>query len=212
MIDIKQLTSAIESILFCADEPLSVERISEITEQESQTIEDILSQIKNDYEKENRGFILRQVGGGYRLFTNPANDSYIQKFVLTGDIRKLTNAALETLAIVAYKQPATRAEVNYIRGVNSEGSLNTLIQRGLVREAGRRKVPGNPIIYSTTKKFLEAAGLQDIKDLPSLKDFAPDEETKEKIKESLKSHSADVVKVSSTDNDSPDAEPQTPNE
>jgi segregation and condensation protein B len=185
MIELTQLRSVIESLLFCADAPLSVEKICELTEQEVQTIEDILSQMEKDYLQENRGFVLKQTGGGWRLFTNPHNDTYVQKFVLTGDMRKLTNAALETLAIVAYKQPVTRAEVNYIRGVNSEGSLNTLIQRGLVKESGRRKIPGNPIIYSTTKKFLESASLNSIKDLPNLKDFAPDVETKEKIEQSL---------------------------
>lgn len=186
MIELKQLRSAIESILFCADDSLSTEKISEITEQESVVVEDVLNQIQKAYLDESRGFVLRQVGEGWRFFTNPANDEYVKRLVLAGDLRKLTNAALETLAIVAYKQPVTRAEVSYIRGVSSEGSLNTLIQRGLVKESGRRKVPGNPIIYSTTSKFLEVSGLVLIKDLPSLKDFAPDEETKEKIRQSLK--------------------------
>jgi len=185
LIDLAQLRSIIESLLFVADEPITAEKIAQLVEEDKKSILDVLNSLKEEYEKDERGFQLRQVAGGFRLYTNSKNAVYVEHLVLSSDFRRLTQAALETLAIIVYKQPATRAYVSEIRGVNAEGSIATLLNRGLIKESGRAKTPGNPILYVTTKKFLEQLGLNNLKDLPPIEQFAPDEDTKQQIQKSF---------------------------
>ncbi|MBR2521520.1 MAG: SMC-Scp complex subunit ScpB, partial [Coriobacteriales bacterium] len=128
---------------------------------------------------------LREVAGGWRLYTHPAYHDIVEKYVLSWDTQKLSQAALEALAVIAYNQPATRAMVSSIRGVNSDGVIASLVEKGLVREAGRDTTPGQPILYATTKTFLEKFGLKSLTQLPMLEDFAPNEETRELIRERL---------------------------
>jgi segregation and condensation protein B len=141
-----------------------------------------------EYADANRGFQLREVAGGWRLYSHPAYHELIEKYVLSWDTRRLSQAALETLAIIAYGQPITRQGISSIRGVNSDSSVNSLIDKGLVRESGTADAPGYPMTYSTTRTFLEKFGLRDTGDLPDLEGFAPDEETSQLLREGLSMH------------------------
>lgn len=183
----EDLRGIIESLLFVANEPLTVERLAELTEAEESAIRNTLAEIEEEYRKQNRGFQLKEISGGYRLYTHPGYAEYVEKLVLTSDYRRLTQAALETLAIIAYKQPITRAEISAIRGVNVDAVLYSLQDKGLIREIGREKTPGQPILYGTTEVFLEKFGLTDISQLPPLEQFQPDEATKERIRVNLTS-------------------------
>lgn len=186
-IEKEELRNIIESLLFVSDEAVSLKKFAEILGVSVVEVEEILKNLKDTYQEENRGFQLREVAGGYRLFTHPANASFIEKFVVASDFRKLTQAALETLAIIAYKQPVTKSEISAIRGVNIDTVLNSLIEKDLVKEVGRESVPGQPILYGTTKAFLEALGFKSLDDLPPLEEFEPDEETRRQLELKLTS-------------------------
>lgn len=183
----REVRSIVESLLFAADKPLSLSELSKIVEVDKKIIKKVLADLKVEYERENRGFRLRQLAGGYRLYTSPESAPYIEKLLFSSGRRRsiLTQAALETLAIVAYKQPVTRGEINEIRGVNSEAVITTLIERELIKEVGRTKDPGNPILYGTTPRFLETFGLNNLSELPPLENFASDEITKKQIEHHL---------------------------
>lgn len=191
MLDVDNLKSIIESLLFVGDKAVSASHLAELLEVPADLIKSTLEQIKAGYEQQNRGFQLRCVAGKWSLFTNPANHQYVEGYIASSDLRRLTQAALETLAIIAYKQPVTKAYINEIRGVNPDGSVATLLQKGLIKERGRAKQPGGPIVYGTSRKFLEQMSLNSLKDLPNLRDFVPDEETRQQIKESFISQEAD---------------------
>lgn len=179
------LMSAAEAMLFVSDEPISSAKFATMLEIEPGQMDEVLTLLAAEYEDENRGIQLREVAGGWRLFTHPAHHNLIERYVLSWDTRRLSQAALEALAIIAYHQPVTRAGVNAIRGVNSEGVVSSLVEKGLVREMGRDNAPGNAILYGTTRTFLERFGLRSIKDLPPLEDYAPDDESREYIRERL---------------------------
>ncbi|MBI4743597.1 MAG: SMC-Scp complex subunit ScpB [Actinobacteria bacterium] len=181
MIDFINIKGVIEALLFVSDRPLPLPKIMEIAEIDEIAARNILEELKNEYIEQNRGFQLREIAGGYRLYTHPGYASYIEKLILTSDSRKLSQAALETLAIIAYKQPLTKNEISAIRGVNVDGVISSLLEKDLIKEAGREKTPGQPILYGTTKMFLEKFGLKDISDLPPLEEFEADEETKRQI-------------------------------
>lgn len=181
------LKRILEALLFVADEPVSVEKLSEIVGKDEAAIKKALDELVKEYRREKRGFQLREVAEGYRFYTYPGYASYIEKYILSSDFRRLTQAALETLAVIAYKQPITKAEVGQIRGVNVESVMNNLLVKGLIEEIGRDESPGHPILYGTTKRFLESFGLKSLDDLPTLSEFEPDEETKRKIRKKLSS-------------------------
>jgi len=187
MLNQSDLKNIIEALFFVADEPLSLKKIAEIVEEREDAVQEAVLDLQKQYWIGNRGIQLREVAGGYRLYTHPGYASYVEKLVLSSDQRRLTSAALETLAVIAYKQPITKSEISAIRGVNVDGVLSSLQEKGLIREIGRDKGPGQPILYGTTKAFLEKFGLRDISELPPLEEFAPDEETKRQIRENLKS-------------------------
>ncbi|MFZ3062213.1 MAG: SMC-Scp complex subunit ScpB [Actinomycetota bacterium] len=176
------LKAILEALLFVVDEPLSLKKLSEVTGETEQDVEKALEDLRQDYESGERGIHLKEVAGGYRFYTHPGYASYVEKLVLSSDFRRLTQAALETLAIIAYKQPLTRAEIKEIRGVSVDSVLNNLISKGLVQEVGREQGPGQPALYGTTKRFLESFGLGSLDDLPPLGEFEPAEETKSKIR------------------------------
>jgi segregation and condensation protein B len=180
------LKGILEALLFVADEPLSLNRLSEITGETKQAIKDSLEQLRSEYVKKNRGFQLREIAGGYRLYTHPAYAPYIEKLVLSSDFRRLTQASLETLAIIAYKQPLTRQEIGEIRGVNAEAVISSLLEKGLIEEAGKKDAPGQPILYRTSRAFLEAFGMKGLDDLPPIEEFEPDETTRRQIEEKLR--------------------------
>lgn len=182
---LESLPGIVEALLFVSDDPLSVERIAEVTGEEPKKIKRILGRLANEYEQADRGFQLKEVAGGYRLYSHPGYAPYIEKMIQMWDTRRLSQASLEALAIVAYKQPVTRLAVNAVRGVNSEGVISSLVEKHLIRPVGRDRSPGNPILYGTTKTFLERFGLRSLRDLPPLEEFAPDEETQRRIEQGL---------------------------
>jgi segregation and condensation protein B len=180
-----ELKGAIEALLFVSDEPVSVARIARVLDETEPAVSGALSEIAEEYRACERGFQLREVAGGWRLYTHPAYHEKIEAYVLSWDTRRLSQAALEALAVIAYHQPVTRVGVNAVRGVNSEGVISSLVDKGLVRETGRDKNQGNAILYGTTRAFLEKFGLKDLSELPPLEEFAPDPRTERAIRERL---------------------------
>lgn len=181
----QSLRGALEALLFVSDEPVSAARLARVVEAAPGEVESLLAELAEEYREGERGFQLREVAGGWRLYTHPAYHDYIEDYVLSWDTRRLSQAALEALAVVAYHQPVTRAGINAVRGVNSEGVVASLIEKGLVREVGRDKNQGNAILYGTTRNFLEKFGLKDISELPPIEEFAPDAETEGAMRERL---------------------------
>lgn len=180
-----QLRGAVEALLFVSDEPVSAARIARVLDAKESQVSKALEEIAEDCATNERGFQLREVAGGWRFFTHPAYHESIEQYVLSWDTRRLSQAALEALAVMAYHQPVTRQGVNSVRGVNSEGVISSLVDKGLVREVGRDKAQGNAITYGTTRSFLEKFGLKDLSDLPPLEEFAPDPNTERAIRERL---------------------------
>ncbi len=181
------LKGIIESLLFVSDEPLSVAKLQQVTGQGQTEIEVALEEIKVELADGERGIVLQEVAGGFRFFTNPKYSAYVEKLVLSSEFRRLTQAALETLAVIAYRQPITRVEVSNIRGVSVDSVLANLVAKGLVKEVGKDDAPGHPTLYGTSDIFLESFGLKDLGELPSLEEFSPDEETARKIQRHLQS-------------------------
>ena len=180
-----QLEGALEALLFVTDEPASAITLADMLEVEPAEAEAALGRLRERLAASGGGIVLREVAGGWRLYTHPAYHELVERYVLSWDTRKLSQAALETLAIVAYSQPVTRARIAAVRGVNSDSSVNSLVEKGLLREAGVEDSPGNPVLYATTRTFLEKFGLRSTADLPPLVTFAPDEETRRFVAERL---------------------------
>ncbi len=179
------LRGPLEALLFVSDEPVSAARLAKVLITDVASVETALREIAEEYVRDERGFQLREVAGGWRLGTHPGYHDYIEEYVLSWDTRRLSQAALEALAVIAYHQPVTRQGVNAVRGVNSEAVIASLIEKGLVREVGRDRDSGNAILYGTTRAFLEKFGLKDISELPPLAEFAPDEDTQRAIRDRL---------------------------
>ena len=168
MDDIKNI---IESLLFVADEPLTIDRLKKIISgAESRELREVLEELEADYETRQGGFFLKQVAGGYQIRTRPEYMEWIKRLLQPKPLR-LSKAALETLAIIAYKQPVIRSDVEHIRGVDCGGILRVLLERKFVRVLGRKDIPGRPLIYATTKRFLEVFDLKNLKDLPTPKEI-----------------------------------------
>lgn len=159
---------SLEAVLFVADEPMPSASLAQVLESDRQTVDRMLEELGAEYERTRSGLALRKVAGGWRLYTHPDTAPVVERFVLSSRHSRLTKAALETLAIVAYKQPVTRHQVSAIRGVNTEGVLKALVERGLLAEVGHDQGPGRPILYGTTPEFLERLGLDSVSDLPPL--------------------------------------------
>jgi segregation and condensation protein B len=164
---------ALEAILLVVDEPVPVDALAQVLEVAADDVEDALIGLAAEYAEQGRGFVLRRAAGGWRLYTDPGAAAYVERFVLHGRSGRLSQAALETLAIVAYKQPVTRAAVGEIRGVDADAAVRNLLARGLVEEVGRADAPGQPTLYGTTAAFLEKLGLDRLDDLPALPDLVP---------------------------------------
>jgi segregation and condensation protein B len=167
----EDLKAIIESLLFVADKPLGVEKLADIIEEtDAKAIRATLQELLNEFNNPGRGFQLREVAGGYQFRTHPECQAYIKRMLKPAPSR-LSRAALETLAIIAYKQPIIRSDIEHIRGVDSGGVLRVLMEKKLVRVLGRREIPGRPLIYATTKRFLEVFDLKNLKDLPTPKEI-----------------------------------------
>lgn len=165
------LKSCIEGILFISEATVSIGEISSTLEITERKTEKILNELEREYLDKNRGFILRKVAGGYRLYSNPAISDILKVFVKSNIRTYISQAALETIAIICYRQPVTRTQIAEIRGVRTDSVILTLVDKGLIKEAGRLKEPGNPILYKTSEKLLEIMGINSIKDLPLLQNF-----------------------------------------
>lgn len=168
-----ELRKALEAILLVIDEPVEVETLAQVLEVGVGEVEDGLLALAAEYVEQGRGFVLRRAGGGWRLYTDPGAAAYVERFVLHGRSGRLSQAALETLAIVAYKQPVTRTAISEIRGVDADAGVRNLLQRGLIEEVGRADQPGQPLLYGTTGEFLEKLGLDALDQLPALPDLSP---------------------------------------
>ena len=161
----------LESLLFVAEEPLSVQQFKAILETEaSDAIRSALDELDEEYSRRGGGFELRQIAGGYQFRTRSEYSEWVKKLLKPSPAR-LSRAALETLAIIAYKQPIIRADVEHIRGVDCGGVLRMLLEKKLIRVMGRKDIPGRPMIYGTTRQFLEVFNLKDLRDLPSPKEI-----------------------------------------
>jgi segregation and condensation protein B len=168
----QELRSAIEAIIYVADEPATLDQLARALELEKSEIRSALDELVASYAVEDRGIEIRKVAGGWRFYTKAQHHDVVRKFIksLRPPLR-LTMPALETLAVIAYKQPATGPEISEIRGVNTSGVVKTLLEKRLITTAGRKEVIGRPIMYRTSKEFLMRFGLSDVDDLPSLKEF-----------------------------------------
>jgi segregation and condensation protein B len=164
----------LEAVLLVADEPVPAATLAEATGQPRALVEEVLAELAGEYASDGRGFVLRAVAGGWRLYTHPGAHAAVETYVRAGQQSRLTRAALETLAVVAYRQPVTRLQVAAVRGVNVDGVFRTLLARGLIRELGRDDGPGQAVLYGTTAAFLEQLGLNTLDQLPPLKDFLPE--------------------------------------
>ncbi len=184
-IDSGSLKGMLEALLLVSDDSVSAIDLAKVTGAAPGEVAGALAELSAEYSDANRGFQLREVAGGWRLFTHPAYHDQVADYVVSWDTRKLSQAALETLAVIAYHQPVTREGVRAIRGVNSDGVIGSLKEKGLVREVGHEPDRTRAVLFGTTRQFLERFGLRSIKDLPPLEDFAPDEESKRFIRERL---------------------------
>lgn len=177
---------SIEAILMVAIDPVAPNLLAQLLEVPVDFVEEVCLKMVESFREANLGFILLKVGGGYRFQSNPDQAQWVERFVLEGQSRRLTAAALETLAIVAYKQPISRAQISAIRGVDVEGVMRNLSQRGLIYEVSRDIGPGNAVLYGTTQEFLERMGLDALSDLPPLGEFVPGPEVVEALERSLR--------------------------
>ena len=177
---------AIEAILMVADEPIPSELLAQVLEVATVRVDEICTELATRYQVDDRGFLLMRVAGGWRYQSHPDLAPYVERFVLEGQTARLSAAALETLAIVAYKQPVSRAQVSAIRGVNVEAVMRTLQQRGYIAEQSRDPGPGQAVLYATTSLVLERLGLDTLDQLPGLADFVPGPEIMEALEQGLR--------------------------
>lgn len=189
VLDPQSSKGTLEALLLVSSDPVSASQLASVLNATPGEVASLLAELQAEYEDANRGFQLREVAGGWRLFTHPAFHDQVERFVLSWDTQRLSQAALETLAVIAYHQPVTREMVKGIRGVNSDGVISSLVDKGLIREVGRDAERGQAIIYGTTNAFLEKFGLRSVKDLPDLEQFAPDEQSRQFIRERLSGRS-----------------------
>jgi segregation and condensation protein B len=179
------LRKVAEAILLLADEPVPASLIGEVLERPRAEVEDLLADLARAYEAEDRGFVLRRTEPGWRLYTHPDCAPWLERFVRGHRSARLTGAALEVLAIIAYRQPISRAQIADVRGVDSDGVVRTLLNRGLIREAARDKGPGAAVLFAVSDEFMEKMGLGSLDDLPPLAGFMPDPEAVEEMEAKL---------------------------
>jgi segregation and condensation protein B len=167
----QEAKSIIEALLFMAGEPLTLDTIRKIIEVDKYNTERLIRELIEEYSLKNAGLFIADVAEGFQMVTNPACSPWVRKLLSTSVPKKLTQSSLETMAIIAYKQPIIKAEIEAIRGVNSDGVVKTLLEKRLVKILGRKEVPGRPLMYGTTSEFLQYFGLKDLSELPTLKEF-----------------------------------------
>jgi segregation and condensation protein B len=169
---VQSYKSAVEAILFVSEKPVILDQLNEVfPELKTSQILDLIKQLQDEYVNRNAGMVVVEIAGGFQMLSDSHAAGYIREFYKTKTKEKLSRPALESLAIIAYKQPVGRAEVEVIRGVNSDGTIAHLLNKGLIRITGRKEVPGRPFLYGTTKEFLEYFGLKSLEDLPKIEEF-----------------------------------------
>ncbi len=186
MDNLQEHKRAIEAVILVSDNPVEPTLLAQLLEIPKTTVEEICEALAQEYKEQGRGFVLANVAGGYRFQTDPEMAPYVERFVLDGQGSRLSSAALETLAIIAYKQPISRMQVSAIRGVNVEAVIRTLQQRGYIGEVGKDPGPGNAVLFGTTSLFLERLGLNALSDLPPLADFVPGADVVEALEGGLR--------------------------
>ena len=168
---IGELVAICETLIFVSDEPISVKTIAEVLEEDRETVQAAIEELAKEYEEREGGLQIREIGGGWQISTRPEYHEDIRRFLKTRPSAKLSLAALETLAVIAYKQPATVPEILEIRGVQSASAIKTLLDKKLIVAKGRKETVGRPMQYGTSKEFLIQFGLKDLSELPSIEDF-----------------------------------------
>ncbi len=169
-----KIQAIVEALLFVAEEPVTAGEIAQLVETSVADVEELLHALRDDLQSDpERGLVLKEVAHGWRLYTDPEARPYLERFAASERAARLSSAALETLAVVAYEQPVSRGQVSEVRGVDSERSLQTLERRGLITEVGRAPGPGQAVLYGTTELFLERLGVTSLTDLPPLADHVP---------------------------------------
>ena len=203
---------AIEAVLMVATDPVDPHLLAQLLEVPPAEVGELCAELAASYEAEGRGFVLAHVAGGYRFQSHPDLAPYVERFVLEGQSARLSAAALETLAIVAYKQPLSRLQVAAIRGVNVDGVMRTLVQRGYVAEVGRDPGPGQAILFGTTDEFLERLGLASLGDLPPIAELFPSAEVMEALELGLRATPTEPEPTPSPVEDRPaaDTDPGAP--
>ena len=176
------IRGAVEAVLMVVDEPVTTMALASVLEQPVADVEAALAELEAGYSEQRRGFTLRQVGGGWRMYSRHEYAPVVEKFVLDGQQARLTQASLETLAVIAYRQPVSRSRVAAVRGVNVDGVIRTLLTRGLIQEMGH-DAESTAILYGTTSYFLERLGLQSLDDLPALAPYLPEVDVLDEIAE-----------------------------
>jgi segregation and condensation protein B len=161
----------VEALLFVSGSPLSLGTLKKLLQLSENRLEELISELTQQYTAANRGIQIVAIAGGYQMVTNPDYAEWVKKLTTKPSSNRLSRRTLETLAIIAYKQPITKVEIDTMRGVNSDGAVKTLLERKLIKIIGRKDVPGRPLLYSTTNEFLRYLGVKSLKDLPTIKDF-----------------------------------------
>jgi segregation and condensation protein B len=165
----------LEAILFLSGEPVTLSSLKDVTEMQETELKKFMDELMADYRERNGGVLITEIANGYQMITNTAYAPFLKKFRVKNASAKLSASALETLAIIAYRQPIIKAEIEQLRSVNSDGVVKTLLDRKLVKILGRKEAPGRPLLYGTTKEFLQYFGLKDLTELPTLKDIEREE-------------------------------------
>lgn len=171
----KQKKSVLEALLFLSGEPVTLSALREVTDLPEPEIKRLMDELVIQYRERNGGLFVAEIANGYQMVTNPGYSEWVIKFRSTQLSSKLSMPALETLSIIAYKQPLIKAEIEQLRGVNSDSAVKTLIEKRLIKVIGRKEAPGRPFLYGTTKDFLQYFGLKDLTELPTLKDLVREE-------------------------------------
>ncbi|MEA1903180.1 MAG: SMC-Scp complex subunit ScpB [Actinomycetota bacterium] len=178
--------TALEAVLFVTESPVPVGELAEVLELPTERVEELLEDLSALLRDRQSGLVLRSSAGGWRLYSHPDAYAYLERFASSATARRLSSAALEVLAVVAYRQPVARSQISEIRGVDSESAVRTLERLALIEEVERLDVPGNPAVYGTTLLFLEKLGMESLEDLPPLADHVPPAEFVDSLEDSLR--------------------------
>lgn len=171
----REKKSLLEALLFLSGDSVTPSALKEVTGLLESDIKRLMEELITEYKERNAGLLIVEIANGYQMVTNPEYAQWVRKFKSTNVLMRLSLPAVETLAIVAYKQPVIKAEIEELRGVNSEGVIKTLLERRLIKIMGRKEAPGRPLLYGTTREFLQYFGLKDLTELPTLKDLIREE-------------------------------------